>query len=136
MESQDSNNNVKLTTFSQEEATPNTSSKMNEKKSDNILNKDIVTRPLLWGIVIFLIFFSLVIGGTSIYRMYVIDEFSQSTNNTVSTPEVVTQTNPAINDNPTVSADIPKEANLIESEIKNIDTDLEGDVYSDSSLGL
>jgi hypothetical protein len=136
MESQDSNNNVKLTTFSQEEATPNTSSKINEKKSDNILNKDMVTRPLLWGIVIFLIFFSLVIGGTSVYRMYVIDEFSQSTNNTVSTPEVVTQVNPAIDDSSTVSADIPKEANLIESEIKNIDTDLEEDVYSDSSLGL
>jgi hypothetical protein len=136
MESQDSNNNVKLTTFSQEEATPNTSSKINEKKSDNILNKDMVTRPLLWGIVIFLIFFSLVIGGTSVYRMYVIDEFSQSTNNNVSTPEVVTQANPTIDDSANVSADIPKEANLIESEIKNIDTDLEEDVYSDSSLGL
>lgn len=136
MENQDSNSNAKLTSFSQEEATSSTSSKINEKKSDNILNKDMVTRPLLWGFVVFLVFFALVIGGVSIYRMYIVDEFSQSLDNIVNTPEVVKQTNPVIDNTPTVSADISKETNVIESEIKNIDTDLEEDVYSDSSLGL
>ncbi len=135
MDNQDLNNNSKLTSFPQEEATTSNSSQINEKKSDNILNKDIVTRPLLWGIVVFLIFFSLVIGGVSVYRMYVVDEFSQSINTTVSSPEVISQTNPSI-ENTTVSTDTVKEADLIESEIKNIDTDLEGDVYSDSSLEL
>lgn len=136
MENLEPNSNPKLTSFSPEEATASTSSKINEKKSDNILNKDMVTRPLLWGIVVFLIFFSLVIGGVSVYRMYIIDEFFQPSNNIVTTPETVTQTNPAIDDSTNVSTDMSKEANVIESEIKNIDTDLEEDVYSDSSLGL
>ena len=137
MESQDSNNNVKLTTFSQEEATTNvknTNIDNNSKKSDNLANKEIVTRPLLWGLVVFLVFFGFVIGVVSVYRMYSVDEISQ-TINTPSTPTSTNSTSPVFNNTP-VSADTTKEANLIESEIKNIDTDLEEDVYSDSSLGL
>lgn len=137
MENQDSNSNAKLTSFSQEEATTNvenTNIDNNSKKSDSLANKEIVTRPLLWGLVIFLVFFGFVIGAVSVYRMYSVDEISQ-TINTPSTPTPTNSTSPVLNNTP-VSADTTKEANIVESEIKVIDSDLEGEIYSDESLGL
>lgn len=137
MENQDSNSNAKLTSFSQEEATTNvenTNIDNNSKKSDNLANKEVVTRPLLWGLVIFLVFFGFVIGAVSVYRMYSVDEISQ-TINTPSTPTPTNSTSPVLNNTP-VSADTTKEANIVESEIKAIDSDLEGEIYSDESLGL
>jgi len=137
MENQDSNSNAKLTSFSQEEATTNvenTNIDNNSKKSDNLANKEVVTRPLLWGLVVFLVFFGFVIGAVSVYRMYSVDEISQ-TINTPSTPTPTNSTSPVLNNTP-VSADTTKEANIVESEIKAIDSDLEGEIYSDESLGL
>lgn len=137
MENQDSNSNAKLTSFSQEEATTNmenTNIDNNSKKSDSLANKEIVTRPLLWGLVVFLVFFGFVIGAVSVYRMYSVDEISQ-TINTPSTPTPTNSTSPVLNNTP-VSADTTKEANIVESEIKAIDSDLEGEIYSDESLGL
>jgi len=137
MENPESNSNAKLTSFSQEEATPNVDN--NSKKNESIANKEIVTRPLLWGLVVFLVFFGLVIGAVSVYRMYSVDDMSQNINtpSTTVTPnsEVTIPTTPVV-DNTPVSADTTKEANIVDSEIKAIDTDLENDVYSDSSLGL
>jgi hypothetical protein len=137
MENQDSNSNAKLTSFSQDEATTNvenTNIDNNSKKSDNLANKEVVTRPLLWGLVVFLVFFGFVIGAVSVYRVYSVDEISQ-TINTPSTPTPTNSTSPVLNNTP-VSADTTKEANIVESEIKVIDSDLEGEIYSDESLGL
>ena len=137
MENQESNSNAKLTSFSQEEATPNVDN--NSNKTESIANKEIVTRPLLWGLVVFLVFFGLVIGAVSVYRMYSVDDMSQNINTPSTTvapnSEVTIPTNPVVNNTP-VSADTTKEANIVDSEIKAIDTDLENDVYSDSALGL
>lgn len=142
MENQESNSNAKLTSFSQEEATPNTANSKennNSNKSESIANKEIVTRPLLWGLVVFLVFFSLVIGAVSVYRMYQDNNAPIVEQNTSNAPSAATDninnSNNAINSTP-VTTDTNKEANVIESEIKNIDTDLETDIYSDQSLGL
>ena len=140
MENPESNSNVKLTSFSQEEATPNipTNSVSDNisNKTENIANKDIVTRSLLWGIVVFLVFFGLVIGAVSVYRMYqtedMVEEVIVDTLNT-SEPSVVT---PDILETIPVSDNTNMEADLIESEIQAIDSDLEEDIYSDESLGL
>lgn len=140
MENQESNSNAKLTSFSQEEATPNipTNSVSDNisNKTENIANKDIVTRPLLWGIVVFLVFFGLVIGAVSVYRMYqtddMVEEVIVDTLNT-SEPSVVT---PDILETTPVSDNTNIEADLIESETQSIDSDLEEDIYSDESLGL
>lgn len=140
MENQESNSNAKLTSFSQEEATPNipTNSVSDNisNKTENIANKDIVTRPLLWGIVVFLVFFGLVIGAVSVYRMYqtddMVEEVIVDTLNT-NEPSVVT---PDILETTPVSDNTNIEADLIESEIQTIDSDLEEDIYSDESLGL
>lgn len=140
MENLESNSNAKLTSFSQEEATPNipinSVSDNVSDKAKNIANKDIVTRPLLWGIVVFLVFFGLVIGAVSVYRMYqtddMVEEVIVDTLNTsdpsISTPDIL-ETSP-------VSDDANVESDLIESEIQTIDSDLEEDIYSDESLGL
>ena len=137
MENQESNSNAKLTSFSQEEATPNVDN--NSKKNESIANKEIVTRPLLWGLVVFLVFFGLVIGVVSVYRMYSIDDMSQNINTPSTTvapnSEVNTPTSRILNNTP-VSTDTIKEANIVDSEIKAIDSDLEEDIYSDESLGL
>lgn len=143
METPELNSQPKLTSFTEEEATPinnidassNNGTQVNNE-SDNILNKDIVTRPLLWGIVVFLVFFGLVIGAVSVYRMYqtddMVEEVIVDTLNTsdpsISTPDIL-ETSP-------VSDDANVEADLIESEIQTIDSDLEEDIYSDESLGL
>lgn len=85
MEKSESNSNAKLTSFSQEEATSSLGGNNldnRSKKTENILNKDIVTRPLLWGLVVFLVFFALVIGGVSVYRIYNTgDDISQNISN-------------------------------------------------------
>lgn len=145
MENQESNSNAKLTSFSQEEATPNipTSSVSDNisNKTENIANKDIVTRPLLWGIVVFLVFFGLVIGAVSVYRMYQTDDMVEET---IPMPEMcgdggVGCALPPMDDpieTTPVSDNTNIEADLIESEIQSIDSDLEEDIYSDESLGL
>lgn len=143
MEKSESNSNAKLTSFSQEEATSSLGGNNldnRSKKTENILNKDIVTRPLLWGLVVFLVFFALVIGGVSVYRIYNTgDDISQNISNSnisyTTNSETNAQTSPVVNNTP-VGVDTTQEANIVDSEIKAIDTDLENDVYSDSSLGL
>lgn len=138
--SQQINSNSGLTSFPPEQATPSSpSSQYTDRSSNNvsnIVNKDIVTRPLLWGIVVFLVFFSLVIGAVSVYRMYqtedMVEEVIVDTLNT-SEPSVVT---PDILETIPVSDNTNMEADLIESEIQAIDSDLEEDIYSDESLGL
>ena len=136
METQESNSNTKLTTFSQDEATQSNISQVNEKQSGNILNKDIVSRPLLWGLVVFLVFFALVIGGVSVYRMYQANNSVSDSDNISNTTETTTQQTTTEMNNLPVTTDTTKEASIVESEIKAIDSDLEGDIYSDESLGL
>ena len=143
MEKSESNSNAKLTSFSQEEATSSLGGNNldnRSKKTENILNKDIVTRPLLWGLVVFLVFFALVIGGVSVYRIYNTgDDISQNISNSnissTTNSETNAQTSPVVNNTP-VGLDTTQEANIVESEIKTIDSDLEGEIYSDESLGL
>lgn len=143
METPELNSQPKLTSFTEEEATPinnidassNNGTQVNNE-SDNILNKEIVTRPLLWGIVVFLVFFSFVIGVVSVYRMYqtegVLEEVNPDTVN-ISEPSIIipdTLENSPVSDNTNIEAD------LIEAEIQTIDSDLEEDIYSDEILGL
>lgn len=143
MEKSESNSNAKLTSFSQEEATSSLGGNNldnRSKKTENILNKDIVTRPLLWGLVVFLVFFALVIGGVSVYRIYNTgDDISQNISNSnissTTNSETNAQTSPVVNNTP-VGVDTTQEANIVDSEIKAIDSDLEGEIYSDESLGL
>jgi hypothetical protein len=132
MKNQSSSSNPKLTSFSPEDSTTNISSKSKtdvNKESKNIFNQDIVSRPLLWGLVVFLIFFSFVIGGVSIYRIYKPVESNIYSEN-------IMEPGSLSNDDSYIDVDPVREADLIESEIQSIDTDLEADVYSDSSLGL
>jgi len=143
METPELNSQPKLTSFTEEEATPinnidassNNGTQVNNE-SDNILNKEIVTRPLLWGIVVFLVFFSFVIGVVSMYRMYQTDGVVEEVNlDTLNTSEL--STTPAdVLESTTVSDDTNAEADLIETEIQTIDSDLEEDIYSDEILGL
>jgi hypothetical protein len=141
MDNQELNSNAKLTSFTPEEATPINNSNSNietkvNNDSDNILKKEVVTRPVLWGLVVFLVFFSLVIGAVSIYRMYqpedLVEEVNVEPTNTITpsiTPDNTLETTP-------VTEDTSLEADLIESEIQSIDQDLEEDIYSDEALGL
>jgi hypothetical protein len=141
MDNQELNSNAKLTSFTPEEATPINNSNSNietkvNNDSDNILKKEVVTRPVLWGLVVFLVFFSLVIGAVSIYRMYqpedLVEEVNIEPTNTIApsiTPDNTLETTP-------VTEDTSLEADLIESEIQSIDQDLEEDIYSDEALGL
>lgn len=141
MDNQELNSNAKLTSFTPEEATPINNSNSNietkvNNDSDNILKKEVVTRPVLWGLVVFLVFFSLVIGAVSVYRMYqpedLVEEVNIEPTNTIApsiTPDNTLETTP-------VTEDTSLEADLIESEIQSIDQDLEEDIYSDEALGL
>ncbi len=143
MDNQELNSNAKLTSFTPEEATPiNSINSSNQastnNKSNDILNKEVVTRPLLWGLVVFLVFFSLVIGAVSVYRMYqtetdsMVEEVNVDTINTIESsvsPDNILETTP-------VSENTNIEADLIESEIQSIDQDLEENIYSDEALGL
>jgi hypothetical protein len=143
--SQQINSKSGLTSFPPEQATAsNSSSQPTDSSSNNIsniANKDIVTRPLLWGIVVFLVFFSLVIGVVSVYRMYQTDDMVEEI---IPMPEMcgdggVGCALPPMDDpieTTPVSDDTNVEADLIESEIQAIDSDLEEDIYSDESLGL
>jgi hypothetical protein len=138
------NNNPGITSFAPEEATPisgDLKSTKQIKSSDNLMNKDIVTRPLLWGLVVFLVFFGLVIGAVSVYRMYQLDNTVEE----MSIPAMpcgdgvgcaLPPTEDKTIENTPVTADTNTEANIVESEIRSIDSDLEGEVYSDESLGL
>lgn len=138
MENKESNINVKLTSFSQEEATTNlenTNINNNDNKINNIASREIITRPILWGVVVFLVCFAFVIGAVSIYRMYKLDQMSKSQDIMTSQSEVVAPPNPTIDNSP-VSTDTIKEANIVESEINSIELDLDGEIYSDESLGL
>lgn len=133
MENQESNSNAKLTSFSQEEATPNVDN--NSKKNESIANKEIVTRPLLWGLVVFLVFFGLVIGAVSVYRMYQTEDMLGDTD-VINISEPAGSATPDTLETTQVSDNTNIEADLIESEIQAIDSDLEEDIYSDESLGL
>ncbi|MEY2985982.1 MAG: hypothetical protein RJB24_211 [Candidatus Parcubacteria bacterium] len=139
------NSNSGLSSFPPEQATPSSpSSQYTDRSSNNvsnIVNKDIVTRPLLWGIVVFLVFFALVIGAVSVYRMYQTDDMVEET---IPMPEMcgdggVGCALPPMDDpieTTPVSDNTNIEADLIESEIQSIDSDLEEDIYSDEALGL
>jgi hypothetical protein len=141
MDNQELNSNAKLTSFTPEEATPinninSNSETLVNNNSDNILKKEVVTRPILWGLAVFLVFFSLVIGAVSLYRMYqpedMVEDINIDTTNTISpsiTPDNTLETTP-------VAENTNLEADLIESEIQAIDQDLEEDIYSDEALGL
>lgn len=143
MDNQELNSNAKLTSFTSEEATPINSTESSvstenpvNNNSDNILKKEVVTRPILWGLVVFLVFFSLVIGAVSVYRIYQTDGVVEDVNidelNTIEqsiTPDNTLETTP-------ITEDTNLEADLIESEIQSIDQDLEEDIYSDEALGL
>jgi hypothetical protein len=143
MDNQELNSNAKLTSFTPEEATPinnpdpiiNNETSFNNT-SNSVLNKEVVTRPVLWGLVVFLVFFSFVIGAVSVYRMYqtedLVEEINVEPTNTIApsvTPDNTLETTP-------VNEDTNLEADLIESEIKSVNSDLEEDVYSDEALGL
>ena len=137
------NNNPGITSFAPEEATPisgDLKSTKQIKSSDNLMNKDIVTRPLLWGLVVFLVFFGLVIGAVSVYRMYqtsaVVEEIPAPMPCGDGVGCALPPTEDKTIENTPVTADTNTEANIVESEIKSIDSDLEGEVYSDESLGL
>lgn len=125
-----------LTSFPSEQSTSSDST--NDIKNnvvDNLTKKDIVTRPLLWGLVVFMVFFALVIGIVSIYRMYqgtndIIDNTSNVSSPVINNPES------SILDRTPVNSDTNIQANVIETELNTIDTDIEEDIYSDSSLGL
>jgi hypothetical protein len=129
--------NPGLTSFSSEEVaapTPNTSVNPQENSLENVAQKEVVTRPLLWGIVVFLVFFALVIGAVSVYRYY------QAQNSPVEDAVILPVTTPVDTqsslDTTPVSTDTSAQADAISSEIQAIDTDIDGDVLSDSSLGL
>ena len=126
------NNNI--SSFPNEQSTSSDSSNIKNNIADAITKKDVVTRPLLWGLVVFLVFFALVIGAVSLYRMYNVDSVTQESSS-INNSQSVTNGNDSIVTTP-VTSDTNREANVIESEIQSIDTDLEADVYSDSSLGL
>ena len=143
MDNQELNSNAKLTSFTPEEATPinnpdpitNNGTSINNA-SNSVLNKEVVTRPVLWGLVVFLVFFSLVIGAVSVYRMYQpvssVEDVNIDTTNTIApsvTPDNTLESTP-------VTENTNLEADLIESEIQAIDQDLEEDIYSDEALGL
>jgi hypothetical protein len=148
MDNQELNSNAKLTSFAPEEATPinSTESSVSTEKSvnnesNNILKKEVVTRPILWGLVVFLVFFSLVIGAVSVYRMYQTPALVEE----MSAPMLcgdggVGCALPPVEDDifstTPVTEDTNLEADLIEAEIQGIDQDLEEDIYSDEALGL
>jgi hypothetical protein len=148
MDNQELNSNAKLTSFAPEEATPinSTESSVSTEKSvnnesNNILKKEVVTRPILWGLVVFLVFFSLVIGVVSVYRMYQTPALVEE----MSAPMLcgdggVGCALPPVEDDifstTPVTEDTNLEADLIEAEIQGIDQDLEEDIYSDEALGL
>lgn len=126
-----------LTSFTSEEiASSAPQPAVNESVSpiENVTKKEVVTRPLLWGIVVFLVFFALVIGAVSVYRYY------QDQNKPVQDASILPANTPDTTqgalDTIPVSTDTSAQADAISTEIKAIDTDIEGDVFSDSSLGL
>jgi uncharacterized protein HemX len=126
----------RLTSFTSEEiASPAPQPAVNESVSpiEDVAKKEVVTRPLLWGIVAFLVFFALVIGAVSVYRYY------QDQNKPVQDASILPANTPDTQgalDTIPVSTDTSAQADAISTEIQAIDTDIEGDVFSDSSLGL
>jgi hypothetical protein len=136
-------NNTGLTSFTPEEvAVPTPAPTTTEPVSpiENLAKKEVVTRPLLWGVVVFLISFSFVIGAVTVYRYYqdqnepVQDAvILPATTPVITTPAATTQS--SIDATP-VSTDTKVQADAISAEVQSIDTDIEGDVLSDSSLGL
>jgi hypothetical protein len=132
--------NPGLTSFTPEEIALPTQSPKPVSPLENLAKKEVVTRPLLWGVVVFLFFFALVIGAVSVYRYYQDQNkpiqdaiILPATSPTAITPADTTQS--SIDAIP-VSTDTKVQADAISAEIQSIDTDIEGDVLSDSSLGL
>jgi hypothetical protein len=134
-------NNPGLTSFTSEEvASPVPVTTEPVSPIENLAKKEVVTRPLLWGVVVFLISFSFVIGAVTVYRYYqdqnepVQDAvILPATTPVITTPAATTQS--SIDATP-VSTDTKVQADAISAEVQSIDTDIEGDVLSDSSLGL
>ena len=135
-----------LTSFPPNESTPpinaSNSSASSEPKArviDAISKKEVVSRPLLWGVVTFLFFAGLVIGGVSLFRLYSEQDITTDVSESlvpavnseieVTTPANVIDNTPE-NANPTIQAD------AIDAEIQAIDTDIEEDALSDTQLGL
>lgn len=106
---------------------------------ETIAKKEVVTRPLLWGIVTFLFFTGLVIGGVSLWRLY--NERNTTTDTVESTVPAtnleVESTTPAnVIDNTPINANPSIQADAIDAEVQAIDTDIETDALSDTQLGL
>lgn len=138
--------NPGLTSFPSNEATPSsvippTSSPVvnsETKVIDVIAKKEVISRPLLWGVVTFLFFAGLVIGGVSLFRLY--NERNAVDVSNTATPavnSVMESTTPAnIIDNTPENANTTIQADAIEAEIQAVDTDIETDALSDTQLGL
>lgn len=129
--------NPGLTSFTAEEVSaPIADSATPEPISplEKVAKKEVVTRPLLWGVVVFLVFFALVIGAVSIYRYY--QEQNKSVEDVLILPAIIPETPQNSLDTTPVSTDTSAQADAISAEVQSIDTDIEEDVLSDSSLGL
>lgn len=106
---------------------------------ESIAKKEVVTRPLLWGVVTFLFFTGLVIGGVSLWRLYREQNLrsSDTIDTTISAPITETSTTPAnIIENTPDTANPSIQADAIDAEVQAIDTDIEPDALSDTQLGL
>ncbi len=106
---------------------------------ETIAKKEVVTRPLLWGIVTFLFFTGLVIGGVSLWRLYREQNPMPSNSMDTTMPAVTTDsvTTPAnVIDNTPINANPSIQADAIDAEVQAIDSDIEADALSDTQLGL
>lgn len=134
----------RLTSFPSNESTSPTNTpslSSSESKTtiiDVISKKEIVSRPLLWGVVTFLIFTGLVIGGVSLFRLYnernatdISESVTPAANSEIEVTTPANVIDSTLEDSsPTVQAD------AIDAEIQAIDTDIEEDALSDTQLGL
>jgi hypothetical protein len=104
----------------------------NSKTPQSIAQKEMVTRPALWGFVILLVSFGFVMLVTSLYKMYMSNnslEIEYMTSDSIQTTNSTIDTN--INEN----ADTSTQVNTIEQEVSELDQDLENDL-TDETLGL
>jgi hypothetical protein len=130
--------NVGLTSFTPEEiASPTPSSAPRSvSQIENLAKKEVITRPLLWGVVVFLFFFALVIGAAGLYRFYQEKNGPTQEVDMLSTTPSSLDTMQSVLDTTPVSTDTTIQADAISTEIQSIDTDIEENALSDSSLGL
>lgn len=129
---------VGLTSFTPEEiASPTPSSAPRSvSQIENLAKKEVITRPLLWGVVVFLFFFALVIGAAGLYRFYQEKNGPTQEVDMLSTTPSSLDAMQSVLDTTPVSTDTTIQADAISTEIQSIDTDIEENALSDSSLGL